>query len=242
MRKSKEEVIKVLKNELSNVETLYKSNCINWTGKTKDTNIYTTEIIANELSKEVFDEIKEIERKESYCRDNHDGKTIKNSNRYEENFAKQIKGKKLNGLGSIMDYQVPLKNIESDKVGKIDIISFDEKTKMLYLIELKYGDNKETLLRAVLESYTYYKIVKGKKLIDDYFNNKQFNLFKDINPNQIILKPAVLLTQYCKANKELTEVIENKRPKLKKLIKNLGVYCFVGEVEFKIKNTNMKLL
>lgn len=242
MRKTEGEVIKVLENELSNIENLYKSKCINWRGKTKVTNAYSTEIIANRLSKEVFNNIKEIERKETYYRDNHDRKTNNNSNRYEENFAKQITGLTLKGLGYIMDYQVPLKNKKSDKVGKIDIISFDEKTKTLYLIELKYGNNKETLLRAILESYTYYKIVKGNKLIDNYFNNQKFILNKVIDPNEINVKPAVLLTPNCKANEELTEISKGKRPELKKLINNLGVCCFVGEFEFKMKNTNMKQL
>jgi hypothetical protein len=242
MRKAEKEVIKILESELLNIENLYKSKCVNWCGKTKDTYIYSTEIISNRISKKLFNEIKEIERKETYFTGNHDGKINNNSNRHEENFAKQITGITLKGLGYIMDYQVPLKNKKSDNVGKLDLISFDKKTMSLYLIELKYGKNKETLLRAILESYTYYKIIKANKLIEDYSESINSISKEVINPSEISVKSAVLLIPNCKAHRELTEISEDKRPELKKLIKNLGVSCFVGEFELKIKNSYMKQL
>ncbi|WP_282122433.1 hypothetical protein [Algibacter mikhailovii] len=240
MKKTEKEVIKRLESELLNIENLYKSNCVNWCGKTKDTKIYTTEIISNRISKKLFNEIKEIERKETYYTNNHDGKIHNNSNRHEENFAKQITGMTLKGLGHIMDYQVPLKNIKSDNVGKLDLISFDIKTMSLYLIELKYGKNKETLLRAILESYTYFKIVKANKLIEDYLE-KIISISKEgINPSEINVKPAVLLISDCKAYMDLAETSAGKRPELKKLINNLGVSCFAGEFELEIKNINIE--
>ncbi|WP_339896462.1 hypothetical protein [uncultured Algibacter sp.] len=244
MRKTEEEVIKVLGHELLKIENLYKSNCVNWKGKTKDTKVYSTEIIANKLIKELkeFDKISTIKRTKPYCRENHLNIKINKTNRHEENFAKQIIGLSLEGLGLILDYQVPLKNLQSDKAGKIDLISIDLMTKTLYLIELKHGNNNETLLRAILESYTYYKIVDKVKLKIDYFNNQKINLkkgYNHINPSEINVKSAVLFTPNCYAYKELTEVSDGKKPELKKLIKKLGVCCFVGEFEFNIKNISM---
>lgn len=133
---------------------------MNWTGTTKDTDELYSEILANELLRNLkeFDKISTVTRTETYCRENHCNIEIDicKSNRDEENFAKRITGLTLEGLGLIKDFQIPLKDTRADKgLGKIDLISFNEETKTLYLIELKYKENKETLLRASLESYTY---------------------------------------------------------------------------------------
>ena len=156
MKKTRIETINELKKELSDIENLYKSKCVNWTGTTSDTNELYSEIIANELLRELkeFDKISTVTRTETYCRENHCNIEIDicNSNRDEENFAKRITGLTLDGLGLIKDFQIPLKDTRADKgLGKFDLISFNEETKTLYLIELKYEGNKETLLRASLE-------------------------------------------------------------------------------------------
>ena len=69
MKKTKQETIDELKIELSSIENLYKSKCVNWTGKTKDTDEYYSEIIANELLRNLkeFDKIPAVTRN---CRHN----------------------------------------------------------------------------------------------------------------------------------------------------------------------------
>ena len=62
-------------------------------------------------------------------------------------------------FGKILDYQVPLKNKSTDKgLGKIDLISVKESskpgTKIIYFLELKKDNSKETLLRCLLEVYS----------------------------------------------------------------------------------------
>ena len=74
----------------------------------------------------------------------------------------------LNPLGEVIDYQVPLKSKQSDRAGKIDLMTFDESTGILRLIELKAPKSKETLLRCVLEIYTYYKTVDMNELLRSY--------------------------------------------------------------------------
>lgn len=237
MGKTKKEVLNALDSELINIENLYKSKCVNWKGTTKNTQELYSEIIANELLQKIdkYDNILRIKREKTYCRKNHKNRKTNKTNRYEENFAKQITGLEFKGLGLIKDFQVPLKNKRDDRVGKIDLISFNEKTKILYLIELKFGNNKETLLRAILESYTYFKIVDETKLIKDCFSNK-------IIQKEIRIKPAVLVVPNCNAYKELIEIGNGERSKLKELINKLGVDCFIGNFEFKISNTEMKQL
>lgn len=63
----------------------------------------------------------------------------------------------LNILGKVLDYQTPLKDKQDDKAVKIDIVSYNKDIKTVYLLELKIEDSKETMLRCVLEIYTYLK-------------------------------------------------------------------------------------
>ena len=123
----------------------------------------------------LFDNIKKITRQSSYKVDTHDGKhNNQNSNRLEEIMAIEIFNQKsLNILGKVLDYQTPLKNERDDKAGKIDIVSYNKDIKTVYLLELKKEDNEETMLRCVLEIFTYSKTLDKDKFLED------FNLPKD---------------------------------------------------------------
>ncbi|MBC6426371.1 MAG: hypothetical protein GDA51_07885 [Ekhidna sp.] len=220
---TKNQTVDKLKKELSKIEDLYNSKCVAWTGITSDTGELYSEIIASELLREikVFDKIQTVTRSKTYYREERGRIKINNkSGRDEENFAKRLAGLTLKNLGLIKDFQIPLKGKRTDKgLGKIDLISFNKENNTLYLIELKYG-NKETLLRASLESYTYYKIIDKVKLVNDYFN--------DHAPNEINVKPAVLVIpdpEYGPYN-ELKEVASGKRPKLKDLALALDIKYF----------------
>ena len=46
-------------------------------------------------------------------------------------------GNNLNHLGKVFDYQVPLKSIQTDDAGKIDLVSYDKESNRIYLIEVK---------------------------------------------------------------------------------------------------------
>ncbi len=229
MKKTKKETIDELKKELLKIGTLYKSKCVNWIGKTSDTNELYSEIIANELLHDIkkFDEILTVTRTNSYYTKKHCNIQIDicKSNREEENFAKRLTGLTLENIGLIKDYQIPLKDTMKDKgLGKIDLISFNKETKTLYLIEFKYEGNNETLLRASLESYTYYKIVNKDKLIKNYFNSHN-----QIEISKINIKPAVIVVPKCNAYNELKDVELGKRPKLKALALALDIKYFTIE-------------
>lgn len=77
------------------------------------------------------------------------------------------------GLGKVLDYQIPLKDKQDDKACKMDLMSFKEDENTLYILELKVpkkntGEETETLLRSVLEIYTYSKQVDQEKLLNDF--------------------------------------------------------------------------
>ena len=154
----------------SNMSLFYKKGCINYRGKTSDTKEYYTEVIAQWLLEhlELLDQIKTITRRASYWVEGHDGiPDNPNSNREEELIAMAMKRQgALPIVGQVLDYQTPLKNTQKDKAGKIDLLAFDGTT--LRILELKEPDSKETMLRCVLEGYTYLKTVDKAKLLADF--------------------------------------------------------------------------
>ena len=153
------------------VGLLYRTKFVNLKGTTKDTDKYYTEVLAQELLQNlsVLSSINTISRTSSYRINHHDKIEIDlQSNRDEEIFAKRIACLNLEYLGKILDYQIPLKDTQESKAGKIDMVSYEATDRRFHLIELKYFGNEETLLRTILEIYTYSMIVDGAKLLNDY--------------------------------------------------------------------------
>ena len=217
---SKDEIIKKLEVAKSEMWKFYSQDFVNYRGKTSDKERdYYTEIIAKWLldNIELFNDIKMISRENSYKVDSHDGK-IKNekSEREEEIIAiklfdfSQNQGKVFDIIGKIIDYQTPLKNIRADKAGKIDLLAYNEEEnpKTLRILELKKLDSKETMLRCVLEAYTYLKIVDKAKLLKD------FGLPKD---TKIKACPFVFY------GKEQYKEMQEDRKNLKELIEKLEI-------------------
>lgn len=175
---SKDEIIKKMEVAKSEMWKFYSQDFVNYRGKTSDKEGYCyTEIIAKWLidNIELFNDIKMISRENSYKVDSHDG-IIKNeeSKREEEKIAMKLfdlsqnQRKVFDVIGKIIDYQTPLKDIQTDKAGKIDLLAYNKKEKILRILELKRPGSKETMLRCVLEAYTYSKVVDKAKLLKDF--------------------------------------------------------------------------
>ena len=213
---TREEIIKKLQDSSKDMSTLYTQTFINYTGKTTDTKEKYTEVIAEWLIKNfnLFDNIKKITRQSSYKVDTHDGKhNNQNSNRLEEIMAIEIFNQKsLNILGKVLDYQTPLKNERDDKAGKIDIVSYNKDIKTVYLLELKKEDNEETMLRCVLEIFTYYKTLDKDKFLED------FNLPKD---TKIKASPLVFFN-----GSQYKEMVDGNNKFLKQLMDKLDIEPF----------------
>ena len=167
-----------------------------------------------------------ISRESSYKVDSHNG-IIKdeNSNREEEKITMELfdysqnKGVTFDIIGKIIDYQTPLKNVQKDDVGKIDLLAYNEKEKTLKILELKKPDSKETMLRCVLEAYTYLKIVDKDKLLKD------FGLPKDT-----VVKACPFVFFDGAQYKEM----QQDRKNLKELMKKLDVEPVYLKEEYKI--------
>ena len=195
----------------------YSEKFLNYISETSDKEGEYTEIITDWLldNIELFDNIKPITREKNYKVKTHDG-IIKNekSNREEEMIAMKLfdfsqnKGKVFDIIGKIIDYQTPLKNVRGDKAGKIDLLAYNEEEKTLRILELKKPDSEETILRCVLEAYTYLKVVDKAKLLKD------FEL-----PEDTILKTCPFVFVDGAQYKEIQE----DRKYLKELMKKLDV-------------------
>lgn len=211
-----------VRNALKEIQELYQKSFVNWRGKASCKTLYS-EIVAEELIKlNIASELKKIpviDRK-SYAVATHDGEIARRTPRKEEILAKELftycKKNSLGDLGMIFDYQVPLKSIRGDKAGKIDLVSVSNQDNKIYLIELKTDDNKETLLRCILEIATYYQ-----QLHKDNFIASYPNALKGFTPASIF--KAVLVCEGSTQHDELQEIKAGKRPHLKQLADILDI-------------------
>ena len=229
---SKNEILEMIENAKFDIRSFYKQDFVNYAGKTKDSKEYYTEIIAEWLLSHVdlFNKIKLINREGSYRIESHDEKIInQESNRAEEKIAMKLfdysqnKGEIFDKIGKIIDYQTPLKNVQTDDAGKIDLLAYNEDTDTLRILELKKSDSKETMLKCLLEVYTYLKIVNKVELLKD------FGLPKDT-----IVKASPLVFFEGMQYKEMQE----DRKNLKKLMEKMEiepVYLIEENGKYKVK-------
>lgn len=208
----REEIIKKCEEAILDVSNFYKADFINYRGKTSDTGEYYTEVIAEYVydNIEILNSIRKITREAPYNSDGHDGNYSSTSNRLEEISAMKLfkqcgDGCELDYIGEIIDYQTPLKNKKTDDAGKIDLLSVKDDT--VFILELKKEDSVETMLRCVLEGFTYLQIVDKDKLISD---------FKLKGINKICSSPLVY------RNMNQWKEMQEYRPKLIRLMKRLN--------------------
>lgn len=225
--------------EIETPEAFYKIAPVNYVGKTDDISNqrHYTEVIAEFLSEEKnykklasMKEYNRKEKKKTYNM-NHNGEYPNRKEKSEMEFHSSEKiiaidlfnqcreEGALDYIGKILDYQTPLKAKRSDPFGEIDLLSVNDKTRKVHILELKKnkkgtGETPETMLRCILEAYTYYKLVKKDLLLKD------FGLF-EYDVNDIVISPLVFMGD--KQFEEWEELCKGKRPQLKKLIDMLDV-------------------
>lgn len=209
-------------------KTLYKNNCVNWRGKPTDSERLYSEVIAEKLLESCYlaalKNIEVVEREKPYAL-KHEYEINPDSNRKEEKFAIRLAKAHNKPENSdikvecdfcVMDYQIPLKGGKSDRgVGKIDLVATakDSSKKEVYLLELKKDSSTETLLRCILEIYTYWCQLGHENFIKDFVEAKK------LKTNQgLTIIPAILIFKGSLPHNEYEELNEGKRPELAKLI------------------------
>ena len=206
---TRKQILEKCEIEFENKKTFYQAGFVNYRGKTTDTGEYYTEVVAEFLCKninEYISGISRISRKYSYKTESHDGE-VPRSNRKEEITAIEMYNQRhFDCIGEIIDYQTPLKSSKNDQaVGKIDLLSFDGKT--MRILELKKEDSVETMLRCVLEGFTYLKTVDTQKLVKDF----------DYDAEKVVVKASPFVFFGKEQHKEIVQL----RPYLKQLMQLL---------------------
>jgi hypothetical protein len=207
----------------SGINQLYKQEFVNYTGKTKDKGESCSEVIAELLLQDLkcLKRISTITRKASYRTKSHVGFIdVAHAQREEDRIAKKIFSQRgLPLLGVVLDYQTPLKDKRSDDAGKIDLLAYDGS--VLRILELKRPKSRETMLRCVLEGYTYYKIVNVEKLLSDF---------------GLPAKTKVLVSPLVFHNGFQHREMKQERPQLKALMEELHIEPFYYDKVRKAKD------
>ena len=210
------------------IANLYSKGFLNWTGFVKGGDESYTEIIASHLllpqNLDILEKTPCVSREASYNIGHdhipYDPSSKISGEREEERRARNMLGNIYSGIEKIIDYQIPLKNVRNDgtdrKIGKIDLLSYNEKENCVYIIEYKRPDSPETLLRCVLEIHTYWCTVDKKKLLRDYE-------YAALDPLEI--RKAVLVYQNCQAFNDFKAA--EKSEAVRELMKKLRVSFFV---------------
>jgi hypothetical protein len=223
--------VQIFFEESEPIECLYKEKFLNYLGKTIDTGKEYAEVVADELVKnyhKVSGPWNIPIRRTKQFNLHHDGfSNVKSRiNKYKSlKYCEKLLAIALYNsgqpycLGKIKDYEIPLKEERSDEhnLGKIDLISRDDDNRSVRLIELKIKNDRgtdETLLRAVLEIYTYFKLIIGSKSQDKLLEEYEL-------PKYNRLQPAIITDELALSGQQLLQIKE-KYPHLKDLISSIN--------------------
>lgn len=152
------------------VGNFYKTSILNYRGYVTGEKKIKENLYTERIAKSIFDnDLLTVWKCLVPVRTNHfvpdhskEYECIISTNRKEEILAKLLyRQGDVGELGKILDYQTPLKSEKSDSYGKIDLLSYNKKNNLISIVELKYRPSvsDETLLRCILEAYTYYKLL-----------------------------------------------------------------------------------
>jgi hypothetical protein len=153
----------------------YRDRLLNYSGSTLDTKRKYLEVVAEELADQ-YQDVQRIGvgvpiRSSKTFAAGHDGNpniSARLARDGQVTYSEKLlaialfNSRRVYPIGEFFDYEIPLKEKLSDNLGKIDLLAKDENSHAVKIVELKIctGENRgESLLRCLLEVYTYYKLV-----------------------------------------------------------------------------------
>ena len=243
---------------LSELENDFKSINKHWHDiyncqslKAKSYSEYIASILANDFNKININP--EGVRGDNFKLDSHNG-TIQNNTKLKQITEKRVcraffNLKLLKPFGEIIDYEVPLTAPDQTKSkkqghGDIDLLAIDNSK--LFLIEAKKEKSNESILKGLLEAFTYSKKVALRK--KEFFKNYNFD-------SHIQIVPTVLVFKDSTSGQQLLSFDKNKNTSLLYLLSLLnndlrtsgvsGIEFYVVEPSFAIslkKNNHNKLI
>jgi len=243
-------VIELADNALcDDINMLYTKKLINYQGQTSDTKRYYSDVIAQALLGK-YDYLESLGvgvqiRKTKSFNCNHDG--CPNIERRLKRYGHIKFSEKLLAIafynsnqnfsfGKIFDYQIPLKEKRTDAHGEIDMVALRENSIKLMEMKISGSAYGETLLRALLEIFTYYKFLLNEK-------NKFIKDFSSIIDSNCQYKfQPVILTEKDSLSARQINTIEDY-PHLMKLIDwiNNDLELPFEFYTYKLENNNLAL-
>lgn len=133
-------------------------------------------------------------------------------------------------LGKILDYEVPLTAPKQEKTEKVNQGDFDLVSKRngaILVFEVKKAQSNESLLKAILQIFTYVTRLSDSNLINEFL--------EDYNPDDKKITPCILTFNNAASGKQISEI--EKYPKLQNLIAKINSQLEdnkIGELEFYI--------
>jgi hypothetical protein len=228
------------KENKSDPKVFYKLHTLNNKGKDNHIKKVLPKLVLEKGYIDEFNNINKTTRKVGYIDQHVKNKFKKGSTcKGEAQLARMFFNEKIyfRQIGEIIDYQVPLKvpkSKENKGLGKIDLLFYEKKNNIVYLTELKNRTgNKDSLLKAILEIYTYYKLMDIKKL------QEEIKSVKGIENYELCL--AVLLEEDCAAYKDIEVVKEQMKDILKKICEQIKITVFSYKEENNIYLTKIEL-
>lgn len=137
--------------------------------------------------------------------DLHNNPRAASSVSLEKNIARlmcreSIKGHLFGQIGKVLNFEVPLYEAKAEPYRCIDMVSYSEAEDKLYLLELKKPRSQESLLRCILEVYTYVKAIGDWESFRDNFSQRDgVGIGKE---TKIVIAPLVFETVAAKAHKK----------------------------------------
>lgn len=108
-------------------------------------------------------------------------------------------GHTLDGIGTVIDYELPLDETKDSALGKIDLVSLTNNGE-LFLLEVKKVKSNEHPLRAMFEIFTFWKMLMDEegtfdRFLEQYKQCPQFPKDGRFNEKELKVLPGLLLCE-----------------------------------------------
>ena len=195
-----------------------------------------SKIVADELCKDSFKKLNQfyriptITRKDSYKSSEHTSSALKASIP-EKAICKAMYGQNFKYIGKIIDFETPISRYNDDGFAGFDLLSQNDETEEIFLLEVKKPDSPETFLRCVLEVMTYYFTIDHTLLKHDFGISQDYTII-----------PATLIFNYSKPYQDMEDTSQsNLRNLIKKFHDDFGFRMFYFDIDEEIKDIGTKI-
>lgn len=213
--------------------SFYKSNIINYKGVVKNgTTPYTeaiSEVLLGNFDKHILriGKGRSVRSTKTFRIDTHDG--YSNITNRLDRFQRVTYSEKgyaiglFNGyktgtdIGTLIDYEIPLNEHRDDGNGKIDLLANEGNHFKLIELKIHRPNGDETLLRSIMEIFTYYMLIRNNGLIEKFIGYYQGELRHIDSIRLAILSESESLSA------ETMKCISN-HPNLNGLVHRIGEY------------------